>query len=377
MLAHIHESDIGFDKTNDMFKVSSMQKKFRDSFGGSAIDAAKWDVVLGTGQTNSVSAGVLTMNSGTTINAESYILSKDVFTVPFKLSIGMTLSQRIANQTFFVEAISVDPITKVPDGKHCAALVFDGTTVTQAKYRVQSSAGTPLDSAAVTIPTTAAGGMYEVEPFGDEVWFHGATLDATTGRANSYRRHQQIPDPNALYKIRLRWLNGGVAPTTTAAAIQYVACQDYAELTAEITSGRGNSVAGQGIYATVAGAVTVSGTAVVTPTAPTVYTLNSAATVNAVNVKATAGTIYSLIVSNINAAARYIKLYNKATAPTVGTDVPILTLAIPASGVLSLDMGALGLKFATGIGIGITTVNTDADATAVAASEIKVALMYI
>jgi hypothetical protein len=39
-------------------------------------------------------------------------------------------------------------------------------------------------------------------------------------------------------------------------------------------------------------------------------------------VKASAGQVYSLFVSNINAAVRYLKLYNKASAPTVGTDVP-------------------------------------------------------
>lgn len=251
-----------FDPVNEMFKVSSMQKKWRDSFGGTEIEATKWDSVTGTGGTLSVSAGQLTLGSGVNINAETYILSKEMFTIPFKLSIGLVLSQRIANQTFLVEAISIDRETGAPDGKHCAAIIFDGTTATQAKYRVQNSSVAPLDSAGVTVTTTAGTGYYELEPFGDEVWFHSGVIDATSGRSNSYRRHQQIPDPNALYKIRLRWLNGAVAPATnTNAIVQYIACQDYAELTAEITSGRGNSVAGQGIFATVAGSVTVFGSA--------------------------------------------------------------------------------------------------------------------
>lgn len=199
------------------------------------------------------------MNSGATINSETYLLSKEVFTVPFRLSVSLTLSQRVANQTFLVDLVSVDKITLVPDGKHSAAILFDGTTATQAKYRVQNGGLAALDSAASTFPTTAGAGVYEIEPFADECWLHGCTLDSTAGRTNSYRRHQQIPDPNSLYKIRLRWLNGGVAPTTTAAVVQYLAVQDYVELTAEITSGRGNAVAGQGIFATVAGAVTATG----------------------------------------------------------------------------------------------------------------------
>jgi hypothetical protein len=252
----------GFDGQEDMFKVKSMQKKFRDSFSGVAVDATKWDTVIGAGGTVSVAAGALTMGSGTTIASETYLQSVDVFTIPFRVGIGLALSQRIVNQTFLVEAISVDPVTFVPDGIHCAALMFDGTTVTQGKYRVQNGALTPLDSAAVTLPTTAAAGVYEIEPFADECWFHGGTLDSTSARANSYRRHQQIPDPNAVYKMRLRWLNGGSAPATnTNAVVQYIAVQDYAELTAEITAGRGNAVAGQGIYATVAGSVTATGVA--------------------------------------------------------------------------------------------------------------------
>jgi hypothetical protein len=138
--------------------------------------------------------------------------------------------------------------TGLPDGLHALSLLFDGITATQAKYEVQNGGLARLTSAAVTFPSTAANGVYEIEPFADEAWFHGGTLDATTGRANSYRRHQQIPDPNALYKVRLRWLNGATPPaSSTNAVVQYIAVQDYAELTAEITAGRGQSVAGQSV----------------------------------------------------------------------------------------------------------------------------------
>lgn len=63
---------------------------------------------------------------------------------------------------------------------------------------------------------------------------------------------------------------------------------------------------------------------------PTVATLNSAATTNATSVKATAGNIYTITLSNNGAAAAYFKLYNKATAPTVGTDTPLDVITIPA-----------------------------------------------
>lgn len=243
----VHRVD-GYDSQDDMLKVKSVQKKFRDSFGGVSLDATKWDSVIGTGGAISVASGVVTIGSGTTANSQTYIQTKETFTIPFRVSLGFTMSQRIANQTFIVEAISVDPTTLEPDNKHCAAFLFDGTVVTTGKYRVQNNGLTPLDSADVTLPTTASGSVYELEPFADECWFHGGVLDATSGRSNSYRRHRQIPDPNAIYKIRLRWLNGATAPASnTNAVVQYVACQDYAELTAEITAGRGQTVAGQAI----------------------------------------------------------------------------------------------------------------------------------
>lgn len=263
-----HQRISGYDPADDMVKVKSLQKKFRDSFPGSAINTANWDSAVGAGGSITVTGGTLVMASGTGANVETSVTTKETFTVPFRVSFNVALSQRIANQTFLVEAISVNATTGVPDGQHTAAILFDGTSATQAKYRVQNSGLTPLDSAASTFPTSASGSVYEIEPFSDECWFHGGVLDATSARSNSYRRHQQIPDPNAVYKLRLRWLNGGMAPaSSTTATLQYVTCQDYAELTAEITAGRGQVVAGQAIGVAVVSAPTTTVTGTVTANA--------------------------------------------------------------------------------------------------------------
>ena len=250
----------GYDAVDDMVKVKSVQKKFRDSFGGAALNSAKWDSTIGSGGSVTVSSGTLAMASGTVASSTTSILSKETFTVPFRVSLAFTMSQRIANQDFVVEMVSVDPVTGIPDGQHAAALVFNSTTATQAIYRVQNFGGTALDSALSTFPTTASNNVFEIEPFADECWFHGSALDSTAGRSNSYRRHRDIPDPLAVYKLRLRWTNGGTAPaSTTTATVLYVACQDYAELTAEITAGRGQSVAGQAIGVQTTNTVLVQG----------------------------------------------------------------------------------------------------------------------
>lgn len=120
----------------------------------------------------------------------------------------------------------------------------------------------------------------------------------------------------------------------------------------------------------------VSGTVTATPVTPSTTFTNSAATTNATSIKASAGTLWSVSVSNTNAAARFLKLYNKASAPTVGSDVPVLTVVIPATSVITVNGGSNGIRFATGIAFAITAAATDADTTAVAAAEIKVSTTF-
>ena len=86
---------------------------------------------------------------------------------------------------------------------------------------------------------------------------------------------------------------------------------------------------------------------------------------------------------NNAAAARYVKLYNKAVAPTVGTDVPLITLGVPASSAANLMIpnsggGQQGIGgFDSGIGIGATTGVADADTGAPSANDIVLNLWYL
>lgn len=109
----------------------------------------------------------------------------------------------------------------------------------------------------------------------------------------------------------------------------------------------------------------------------TTYSKISTADNNSTNVKASAGSVYSIHASNLNAAVRYIKLYNKATAPTCGTDTPVIRMAIPpASAGAPPITFPTGASFPLGIGICIVTGITDADNTATAASEQLVNITY-
>lgn len=95
---------------------------------------------------------------------------------------------------------------------------------------------------------------------------------------------------------------------------------------------------------------------------------SSAATVNATSATARAAKLFSVNGYNSSATVTYLKFYNKATAPTVGTDVPVLTLALPATAAFSFLLG--GFSFATGLAYGLTTDAADAGTTAVAAGAI-------
>ena len=104
----------------------------------------------------------------------------------------------------------------------------------------------------------------------------------------------------------------------------------------------------------VSGSVTVSGTATVTPTTGSAYSLTTAASTNAAVVKNTAGNVYELTISNPTATAAYVKLYNKTTAPTVGTDVPVMTVPAPANSFTNVKLGVIGKRFTTGCSIAVT-----------------------
>lgn len=130
------------------------------------------------------------------------------------------------------------------------------------------------------------------------------------------------------------------------------------------------------------GTVQIGNTANTTPILanpgnPTDFNLNSAATTNATSVKATAGNLYVLNISNLSAAPKFVKLYNKASAPTVGTDVPLDVFEVAANSSRSLPFGTSGIRFTTGIAYAITGAQPDSDTTAVAAGDVKVHGAYI
>lgn len=136
------------------------------------------------------------------------------------------------------------------------------------------------------------------------------------------------------------------------------------------------SLAGTSTVA-VSGAPSIIATATSTSNGLTTTKVIAAASTNATSIKTNAGRVYLIIASNTAASVRYLKIYNKASAPTVGTDVPVLTIALPAGSLQKIDLADIGMYFATGISLAMTTGYADADTGALTAGDVIANIMYI
>lgn len=103
--------------------------------------------------------------------------------------------------------------------------------------------------------------------------------------------------------------------------------------------------------------------------------LLAAGSTNATSVKGSAGQVGGWYLFNAATATRYLKLYNKASAPTVGTDTPFMTIPIPAGAAANVELTA-GVAMGTGIAFALTTGVADSDTGAVTANDVVVNLLY-
>lgn len=101
----------------------------------------------------------------------------------------------------------------------------------------------------------------------------------------------------------------------------------------------------------------------------------SAASTNSTLVKNAAGKVFGWHIFNKEAVPIYVKLYNKASAPTVGTDTQVMVIPIPAGAAANVEF-TNGIAFSTGIGLGITKGAANANTEAVASEGVIVNLLW-
>lgn len=262
-------------------------------------------------------------------------------------------------------------------------LNYTGTTATNVNFNTRRQ-GYQNTSVAATINTSASGHQAAVNISGGVASLSDQVLTSAGVLANRNTWKLNVPETGIELYLQIRCRNGTTAPaSTTTWTLGMLRVEDYIAQQVELTSTRQQS-SGNSLPVTVltgsTTAVTGTVTATVTggttlPVTPTTTFTNSTATTNGTVIKASAGTLWNVVVSNVNAAARYLKFYNSTTV-TVGTTTPVMTITIPAGGTVNIAGGSNGIRFATGICLGITTGMADADTGAVAANEIKVATTF-
>lgn len=110
--------------------------------------------------------------------------------------------------------------------------------------------------------------------------------------------------------------------------------------------------------------------------AHSIVTVQALASVNATNVLARPGVISQISLSNHDSTQSYIKFYDMATVPVVGTDVPLTSMLIPTKGIIIITL-PFGLNFSTGIGFRLTKNPNISDTTGVAADSIVGFITYV
>jgi hypothetical protein len=258
-------------------RVGNTKTKLRDEFPTGGLKSALWDLIAtGSGMNvatgNGTTGSYLLISSGTTINSETIIRSKDIFTLPARFAAFVTASQRIANQEFFVELIEVDaagaPVvgtsqTNAGTAPNYAGVKFDGIVATECRVAVRSGGAPEFLSAASTVQTSVAtggspnwfpAGMVELQITGEHVQLLQAAIDVTTAATPARRITQAAPDPEALYKLQIRARNLGTAPaSTTDWRVHAIRLFDYTRLDVSVIGGTGHSGAGSAVAVNVAG----------------------------------------------------------------------------------------------------------------------------
>ena len=181
------------------------QNLFRTTFANTitnSADSAFWTLLqTGTGQTINQIAGNLVVTSGTTINSETIIRSNQTFKGNLELKWSTILSQRIANNNFYVELVDLigdalsftinsatsvtvtipsNPFTSVSVGQSLIMQQITGAAGIPGRYAIASVAGNAVTFTVAGFPASGSGTMSLVGWNYVRAIYTGATLTALT-----------------------------------------------------------------------------------------------------------------------------------------------------------------------------------------------------
>jgi hypothetical protein len=161
----------------------------------------------------------------------------------------------------------------------------------------------------------------------------------------------------------VRWFRVRCTTSTTASSIATWTIVRGTYATEPIPAVQDHSIIGSPVVTT-------------TPTNPTAYSVESAASTNAAAIKTSNGSLFEITLSNPTATQAFVKIYNKASAPTVGTDTPIMTIPVPAGAFVNVQFGSQGKRLTAGIAIAVTAAAAKTD-TGAAVAGVQIHASYI
>lgn len=242
-------------------------------------------------------------------------------------------------------------------------------------------------SASVQVNSTGTGGTFIFEGSNDNINFQPFGVfnkTSTSGTIINTAITASVSQIVYLFPIDVRFIRLRIVTAITGGSIQAFtrySQQSFQPLVNQVSQNTATSLnvsaSQSGTWNTIPVPSTIQG-----------FTLNSmivsAATVNNTLVKNSAGVISNIVVgspgntvgSGFTFTHCYIKLYNKATAPIAGTDVPFAVYPI-ISGTTNVIPFPMGLRFTTGIGYAITRNASLLDNTAINATEVVGTITYI
>jgi hypothetical protein len=198
--------------------------------------SSDWQIIqTGSGQSIFVTNSELRISTGAAIG-ETIIRHKKPFNIPCKVTFIVQISQRIANQSFYLEMID-------DAGTNYGRFYFNGTNSSNISVE-QINGGSPSYNFAnltATITTLTSGLCYEIEATLEEIKFSTRQIDALAGRSATWTQQRRIPDPSANYYIQIRAVNTAVVTNTTF-SIDSVSVIENEYISAELSSRGGKNL---------------------------------------------------------------------------------------------------------------------------------------
>lgn len=341
-----------------------------------ATQSGTWTVDLGATDNSVLDAiaaslaGTLTVGSHAVTNAGTFAVQ-----VSSALPAGTNaIGKLAANSGVDIGDVDVTSVPADPFGTNADAASATGSI--SAKLRFIAATGIPI-TGTVTVGSHAVtnAGTFAVQAAQSGTWTvqPGNTANTTawlvTGTGGTFPATQSGT-----------WNIGTVTTLTTCSTVT------------SLTQFNGNAIAtntGNASSGTLRVVLATDQPALTTPmphspaasttggATPYKYIIAAGTNQDSQSVKASAGTLYSIAAFSVVASVRYLKLYDKNSAPT-SADTPIHVFAIPGNtaGAGLVESIPTGLAFSNGIAFRVTTGIADNDANAASANDGVINLGY-